>query len=185
MKGFVLSTVKNHLLKTICVCVYAGLSGRVQVHACGGQRTILSFCLWLPSCLRQGIFVVHFCTCQTNWPINFQGFSPPSHWRIGKITDVYYCVQFYMGSSDLNTGPHACVIMSFIYRTSSPALGTVIYYYITNSLSSIVASNCLIRNLQCEQGKYVELFLFQAAPARVAGLGLEDALPEVASSPGW
>lgn len=51
MKGCVLNSVSNYLKKTICVCVYSSSSGLVQVHACGGQRTILGFFLPLPSIL--------------------------------------------------------------------------------------------------------------------------------------
>lgn len=66
-------------------------------HMGGGQRTTSGVGLFLPPCLRGGLFVVCYCVSQLLGVL----LSAPS--ILTEIIDVHCCVWFYVGSEDPNS----------------------------------------------------------------------------------
>lgn len=85
---------------------------------CGGQRTALGVDLQLSSCLKQFLFVLLHMS-KSPWA---SGDSVSiSHLAVQTLeTKMHatYCMQYYVGSWDLNSGPQAHTGSTFSHRVT-------------------------------------------------------------------
>lgn len=98
------------------VCIYIHICESciyVHIQVCeympyGSQNTIFTVGLYLPHCLIEGHFVVHYHICRLAGLGASRNLPISSHCRSTGIADARYYSHLYVGSWDWNIGLRTC-----------------------------------------------------------------------------
>lgn len=149
----------------VCLCVFLNADEQMPWSTCRGQRMTSSVCLHLPSGLKQDLFGIFYCICQSIWPIGFWGFSYLFFGNTS-MAGVYFITQFYQVLKIwtqvfmltqqvfclLNHLPHPQSFYFYLYTS-------YIYIFLTNNIYS---SNKMITWPQYYFERYiVRLFVWK------------------------